>query len=92
MRLASVIDYKDSRLGNCRKEENDGVKERFLEFHISADFLVLLQHVFQSDMVKGIVISKYKKYNLSEETDGKPFIEDGIRGANVRDVFKGFCI
>jgi hypothetical protein len=81
-----VVYNKDSRLGNRRKQKDDCVEERFLEFHISAHFLVLLQNVSQPNVIQGVVIRKHKKDNLTKKTDRKPFVENCVRGPDVRDV------
>lgn len=56
MRLPTVINYEDYRLGDGWEKHNDCVYEWGLELFVCADLFVLFQHISQPDMIECIVI------------------------------------
>ena len=92
MRLSTVINNEHCGLGNGREQENNRIQKRFFELHICTHLLILLQHIFQSNMIERIVIGKHKQNNLAEETYPKPFIKNSVGCSDVGYVLQRLCV
>lgn len=83
-----MVDNEDGRLRYSGEQEDNRIKERLLEFHVSAYFRIFLKDVPQPDMIQCIIVGKNKQNNLSKETYGKPSVENSVRGSYMGNVFQ----